>query len=64
MTTIDNAVQALAQARRTQQTAPAVTLPDAAAAYAVQDGVAAALGWFGGVTPCHWKSGGPRSNAC
>jgi 2-keto-4-pentenoate hydratase len=63
MNAIDTAVQALVQARRTQQTTPAVTLPDAAAAYAVQGGVAAALGWFDGTTPCHWKSGGPSREA-
>jgi 2-keto-4-pentenoate hydratase len=63
MTTTDAAVQALVQARRTQQTTPAVTLADAAAAYAVQDGVAAALGWFNGATPRHWKSGGPSRDA-
>ena len=34
-------------------------LEDADEAYAVQDRVAAALGWFGGAAPRHWKSGGP-----
>jgi 2-keto-4-pentenoate hydratase len=34
-------------------------LRDAGDAYAVQDGVAAALGWFGHAAPRHWKSGGP-----
>jgi len=63
MNTIDTAVQALVQARRTQQTTPAVTLPDAAAAYAVQAGVAATLGWFDAVVPRHWKSGGPSRDA-
>jgi len=32
---------------------------DAAQAYAVQDGVAEAMGWFGTAVPGHWKSGGP-----
>jgi 2-keto-4-pentenoate hydratase len=63
MNSIDTAVQALVQARRSQQTTPTVALPDAAAAYAVQDGVAAALGWFDATTPRHWKSGGPSRDA-
>src|SRR2546423_1544531 len=38
-------------------------LGDAAAAYAVQDEVARALGWFdGGAARC-WKSGGPSRTA-
>ncbi len=41
----------------------AVPLPDAAAAYAVQDGVAQALAWFGDAVPRHWKSGGPSRDA-
>lgn len=52
------AVRALLRARQTQQTVPAVDLPDAQAAYAVQDGVALALGWFGSAPPRCWKSGG------
>ena len=63
MTEIDAAVQALVRARQTQQPAAAVPLSDAAAAYAVQDGVARALGWFGERTPRHWKSGGPSRDA-
>jgi 2-keto-4-pentenoate hydratase len=65
MTLIDAAVRALLQARRAQQTIGAVDvpLPDAAAAYAVQARVAQALGWFGGGTPRHWKSGGPSRDA-
>ena len=65
MTHVDAAVQALLQARRSHQTTPAadVPLPDAAAAYAVQAGVAQALGWFGGGAPRHWKSGGPSRDA-
>jgi len=54
---------ALLQARRQPQPADAHTwqgdLPDSAAAYAVQDRVAQALGWFAGQAPGHWKSGGP-----
>ncbi len=38
-------------------------LADAAAAYAVQQGVAQALGWFDGAGPRHWKSGGPSPQA-
>ena len=34
-------------------------LHDAGDAYAVQDAVAAALGWFGNAAPPYWKSGGP-----
>ena len=59
MSAVDSAVQALLQARRSGQAVPAPGLPDAAAAYAVQDGVAQALGWFGDVPPLVWKSGGP-----
>jgi 2-keto-4-pentenoate hydratase len=32
-------------------------------AYAVQDRVAQALGWFGEPVPRHWKSGGPSRSA-
>lgn len=58
---VDRVVEALVQARLSRQPARAVQLPlqDAAAAYAVQDGVARALGWFAGRRPAHWKSGGP-----
>jgi 2-keto-4-pentenoate hydratase len=63
MNTIDQAVQALVQARRTRAVLPAPALPDATAAYAVQDGVARALGWFGDAMPTHWKSGGPSRSA-
>lgn len=61
--TIDSAVTALVQARRTRRTVPAVALPDAACAYAVQDGVAHAFGWFGDAIPAHWKSGGASRSA-
>jgi 2-keto-4-pentenoate hydratase len=63
MDVIARAAQALLQARRTGQAVPAVELPDAAAAYAVQDAVAAELGWFAGGTARHWKSGGPSREA-
>jgi 2-keto-4-pentenoate hydratase len=65
MTPIDTAVQALLQARRSHQTTAAaeVPLPDAASAYAVQAGVAQALGWFGDAVPRYWKSGGPSRDA-
>lgn len=36
---------------------------DAAQAYAVQDRVAQAMGWFGSAVPRHWKSGGPSRDA-
>ncbi len=60
---ISSAVHALVQARQSGRCAAAVPLPDAAAAYAVQDGVAHALGWFGDGAPRHWKSGGPSRDA-
>lgn len=63
MTEIDTAVQALVQARQTQRATAALPLPDAAAAYAVQDGVARAFAWFGDRMPRHWKSGGPSREA-
>jgi 2-keto-4-pentenoate hydratase len=65
MNAIDAAVQALLQARRTGQTISAADVPlsDAAAAYAVQAGVAQTLGWFGDAAPRHWKSGGPSRDA-
>jgi hypothetical protein len=37
----------------------ASALPDAAAAYAVQDAVSRAMGWFDDEPPRAWKSGGP-----
>lgn len=59
MTLIDDTVSQLLTARRLGTPSPAPTLPDAATAYAVQDGVAAALDWFGDTPPQYWKSGGP-----
>ena len=60
---IDTAAARLLQARRSQQARPALALADVAAAYAVQDRVAAALGWFADGPPRHWKSGGPSRQA-
>lgn len=55
-------VAALVAARRSGQTAPASTLRAALStddeAYAVQDAVAQALGWFADGGPRYWKSGG------
>ena len=60
---IEAVTQALLRARRSGQAADAApladALPDAEAAYAVQQRVARALGWFGDGAPRHWKSGGP-----
>ena len=58
MTQIETAVSQLLLARRLGAPVPAPALTDAAAAYAVQAGVARALGWFGDAVPQHWKSGG------
>jgi 2-keto-4-pentenoate hydratase len=59
MTDTAAAAAALLAARRAGIPAPAPMLADADTAYAVQDAVATALGWFdGGVPPRHWKSGG------
>ena len=59
--------RALAEAWRTRRAiamAPwANALPDAAAAYAVQDLVAAELGWFASGAAVHWKSGGASREA-
>ena len=63
MDPIATAVTALVHARRSGDATPAVTLPDAEAAYAVQDGVAASLGWFENAAPWHWKSGAPSAEA-
>jgi 2-keto-4-pentenoate hydratase/2-oxohepta-3-ene-1,7-dioic acid hydratase in catechol pathway len=63
MNAIELAVATLLDARRSGRGAADVALPDAAAAYAVQDGVAQALGWFGDAVPRYWKSGGPSPTA-
>ncbi len=62
---LDAATRMIVNARRTGQPAPAggATLPDAAAAYAVQDAVAQHFAWFGDGSPRHWKSGGPSRDA-
>jgi 2-keto-4-pentenoate hydratase len=48
----------LIDARRRGVPAAAAAVPDARAAYAVQDQVGRALGWFGQGAPRAWKSGG------
>ena len=65
MSTTLETVRLLVTARRSHEpiSATRVTLPDAAAAYAVQDGVAQAFGWFANAPPRHWKSGGPSRDA-
>ena len=63
MTDIEDAVSRLVTARREGQAQLAAPLTDAAAAYAVQQAVARALGWFNGAAPQHWKSGGPSRDA-
>ena len=63
MTDIDAAVSSLLQARRLDIAMQSPSLPDAHAAYAVQAGVAKALGWFGKSVPLHWKSGGASRSA-
>lgn len=63
MTLLDDTVSHLLTARRLATPVPAPALPDAATAYAVQDGVAAALGWFAGGPPQYWKSGGPSRDS-
>jgi 2-keto-4-pentenoate hydratase len=54
---------ALLRSRASGVPADAAALADALdsadEAYAVQQGVAEALGWFAGGAPRHWKSGGP-----
>lgn len=57
--------QALAAAWRGGQTTSAQpwALADAAAAYAAQDALAQAMGWFPPGPARHWKSGGPNRQA-
>lgn len=59
MNRFDTTVAALVDARRSGQPQPAPEVADAAEAYAVQRGVARALGWFAAGPAGHWKSGGP-----
>ncbi len=65
MSNIDQAAVRLASARlaRAPATAADTPLQDAQAAYAVQDAVAARLGWFAAGPARHWKSGGPSRDA-
>lgn len=64
---IPGLIQALVSARHTDRTLSATpwmgALADAPAAYAVQDAVAHALGWFSSEVAQHWKSGGPHRQA-
>jgi 2-keto-4-pentenoate hydratase len=55
----------LIAARRSQRPALAASAcpPDMAAAYAAQDAVARAFGWFDAGPARHWKSGGPARDA-
>lgn len=59
---IDDVAEALIRARREGTMADAASLAaalvDGADAYAVQDRVARAFGWFEAEAPRHWKSGG------
>ncbi|WP_051231897.1 2-keto-4-pentenoate hydratase [Stutzerimonas azotifigens] len=57
---IDAVARRLITAWRTGQRQPLaeLSLPDAAAAYAVQRQVSEALGWFAGTRPTAWKLGG------
>ena len=57
----DETTRRLIKARRSGQPSKAAgaCLTDAKAAYAVQDAVAHALGWFDAEPARHWKSGGP-----
>lgn len=61
-TLLQSLITALTHAHQTGQTLPATDWAHAVqsedAAYAVQDGVAAALGWVSGPQVRHWKSGG------
>lgn len=61
----DETVQRLIEARRSQQPALAAPAcpPDMPAAYAAQDAVARAFGWFDAAPARHWKSGGPSREA-
>ncbi len=65
MEDIDKATRLLTAARRTHEPAAAnaALLPDAQAAYEVQDAVAGGLGWFAGAPARHWKSGGSSRDA-
>ena len=65
--TIDAVAQALVRARGAHVASPAAEvaggLAQADEAYAVQQQVAQALGWFGAAPPRYWKAGGPSRDA-
>lgn len=67
MPEIDDIAMALVNARRTGEAVAGLPLVQAlsepAQAYAVQERVAQALGWFGDAPPRWWKSGGPSRQA-
>ena len=64
---IDAVAQALVRARGAHVASPAADvaggLAQADEAYAVQQQVAQALGWFGAAPPGYWKAGGPSRDA-
>ncbi|MGV3678511.1 MAG: fumarylacetoacetate hydrolase family protein [Acidovorax sp.] len=63
-TALTHALMAAWQAGRTISALPwGRSLADAAAAYAVQDAVGHAMGWFPPGPARHWKSGGPNRQA-
>lgn len=61
----DNIAQRLIDARRSHDTTPAAPVgpTDAHVAYAAQDAVARAFGWFDDAPARYWKSGGPSCDA-
>jgi 2-keto-4-pentenoate hydratase len=64
---VQTVAAALVQAHQRSETADAAPLEALLAAsgqaYAVQEEVARALGWFGAAVPQYWKSGGPSRTA-
>lgn len=64
---VQTVAEALAKAHREKKTLDATPfeplLQEAEQAYAVQDEVARAMGWFDQPVPRHWKSGGPSRTA-
>ncbi len=59
----EETAQRLIEARRNHRATPAASPPDAQAAYAAQDAVARAFGWFNDAPARYWKSGGPTREA-
>ena len=61
----EHAARMLLEARVKAAPLPAAgtNVVDSSAAYAVQDAVAKALGWFSEGPPRHWKSGAPSADA-